>query len=243
MITVFTCTDKKYQGYAELWEYLIKRAYPSYNVEVFNTDYAPHCIRHLIYPLHTPLYSQSVYVTDIDMMIMPEAISIAEFHQNEMQETNLCYSNSVRNNEEEWAFERVTGLQYNTPQWYKETERSREKYYNMIMRKEFGEHRVHDELMLKRIITESDLDMCPKKSLIARHHGIHVGVCRAYRWQTTQLRENAMQRRITPLQAQWWQTVVNSQEYKDIHSRIDNKDILWELRCLDSFTKRWEKTL
>lgn len=240
MLTVFTCTDKQRVGYSELWQWMLGSEYPEYNHIVLNFDNqlnSAACMRHLT----RPEAAGDVYVTDIDMMIFRECPTLQEFHKTEMIDTGLCYSNSLRNNNEENAYERVTGLQYNTPEWYEKTAERRAYYHAEVLAGRVGKNRIDDELMLKKIIVESGLPLPPKKSLIHRHHGIHLGICRAYRWQSHHLRQTAMMRRISPEQAIKWQTVIGADNYPSMMERIGDPDILWDLNEMDIFTKRRSK--
>jgi hypothetical protein len=183
--------------------------------------------------------SGEAWITDADIMVLRESPTIQEFHQAEMKVTGICYSNSPRNNGEERAFERVTGLNYVTPEWYEKTFNARERWYLRLQAGEIGKDRLDDEIMLKKIIEESCLGMAPKfKPLYKRHHGIHFGTARAYRWHEPQMRYIGLSMRISPEQAKQWQAIVSDDEYKAIIRRVTNEAILWELAEMERFTYR-----
>jgi hypothetical protein len=121
-----------------------------------------------------------VYVTDIDIMIMPERVSIEEFHCGEMVSTGLPYSNSLRNAHHYAGYQSLSGLHFASQAWYRQTENERVKYYALLKRGLVGLYREYDGVMLYRIARNSGLGLPKKYKLKKRHHGIHLGNFRLF---------------------------------------------------------------
>jgi hypothetical protein len=241
--SIFAVYDEAYLGYAEMWRFCIRRAYPECAVNCMmetatgKPKWYAACKRLLITP---PMYGgEDVYVTDIDMMILPEIPTLYNFHHSEMIETGLCYSNTPRNNVDElYSRDRLTGLHYATKEWYDRTAEARKKYLEQLEAGRVGTQRIDDELILMKVCQESGLGIPPKHNLIKRHHGIHVGIIRAYFNHGIPIIRTKMKTRISPEMAHKWQAVVMFEpEYPKIISRIADKRIKREFDILDRFTK------
>jgi len=123
-LCISTVIDEKYQWWAPLFIFCLRRAYPEYDIKIFThgtirrevksalsyltgfklvpklfddwvlTKYEPISWRFLVPPEQYKDYTH-VYITDIDMMIFPEKVSLFDFHYNEMSELGYNYSNSL----------------------------------------------------------------------------------------------------------------------------------------------------
>lgn len=238
-LTIFTLYDQAYSGYAEMWRYCINRAYPEYNavccLEAPKTRWGTAVKRFLVTPLGWA--GEDVYITDIDLMILPEKQSIYDFHHAEMDFHCLCYSNSPRDNDELHSFERLTGLHYATKEWYRRTEEHRATALHLLNNNHLGNQRIDDEITLKNICLLSGVGIPPKRNLLKRHHGVHLGVIRAWKKHGIQTVRTKLRIRVTPERALEWQRVVAEPQYKEILGRIQDKEIRREFEMLDKFTK------
>ena len=164
---IYTAASGHYIDYLPLWEYCAKRSYPEYEVKSTiivhpKTQYYAACYRLLV-----DSDTDYTYVTDVDMMILRENPTIAEFHINQMNQDGLCYSNSPRTKEEDGS-NRLTGLHFARLEWYEETKELREKYLHMLDSGEIGNHRLDDERMLMKICKRSGLEIPRPRPLVIR---------------------------------------------------------------------------
>lgn len=200
-ICVTTVVDKEYMEYVPLFCYCMKQVYRSYRVLLVLRDECPYelfgaqTVRHFEdfprYPymsialrfLVPPEFYREfnyVYVTDIDMMIMPERLPLEMFHEAEMVSTGLSYSNSLRNIHHYAGYESLSGLHFASAKWFKETEEIRRFYYAYHKAGILGLYREWDGVMLYRMAQKSGLGLPKKYKLKKRHHGIHLGSFRLF---------------------------------------------------------------
>lgn len=159
--------------------------------------YSPISWRFVIPPVHFKDY-EYVYITDIDMMIVLEDTTLLDFHLNEMKQTGLCYSNSLRNHKDWKGKESLSGLHFCSWEWYEKTEQSRQKYAKLLESGEVGEKRGYDGHMLYKMVKESGLKLPGKYKLIPRHHGIHLGNFRLFN------SKKSIKKRISRDKVLWW---------------------------------------
>ena len=209
-LCVTTVVDQNYASYIPLFIYTLKTSYPEYHVKLFihgnlsqhvknalaliKYDYklvpdlfnkyvkykfSPIAWRFIIDPKHYKGYDY-VYITDIDMMILPEKISLLNFHLNEMGETGLCYSNSKRNKKHIDGHRSLTGLHFASQEWFRKTEKARQKYEELIRTGALGKEREEDGRILYNMCKESGLKTPEKRPLVMRHHGVHMGNWRLF---------------------------------------------------------------
>lgn len=256
---IFTFATGRYTIYTDLWQFVLEKSYPEYRGKVFTikpSDPAAHgwpqyygaCVRYLYEPpLATIDQGEGVspgfdycYITDIDMMIMRENPTLLDFHIAEMKETGLCYSNCIRGGGEEDGANRLTGLHFVNRQWWNDTRAVRDRYLMALKRGSFGHIAIDDELMLMKIVKESGLGIVPRRTLVVRHHGIHLGTFRAKKTATIQERKRAARIRITADYARQWQEIVSTPEYVKMYEKIRTKDreAAYELYEADKFTKQ-----
>ena len=144
------------------------------------SGYEPISWRFLVPPKHYDAYDY-VYITDIDMMIMPEKVDLAHFHLCEMGETGLCYSNSLRNSKHWMGSESFTGLHFVGKEWFDKTETLRKAFSNQMKAGTIGSKREFDGHMLWLMAKKSKIGLCKKYKLAGRHHGIHLGNFRLFK--------------------------------------------------------------
>jgi hypothetical protein len=234
-----------------MWELAIEKAYPEYDHFVVHKNvetpkYFGACVRFL-YDFRSTGH-KCWYITDIDMMIVREPVSILDFHIKEMQESGLCYSNSPRGTENQGP-ERLTGLHFVGEDWWTKTAEMREKYYLLLTHghqvgKTLGDCSIDDELMLMKIVKESGLPVAkPVVNLTERHHGLHLGTIRAHKKDTIQSLRRAVSIRVNKDKAIAWQGVVGCSEYSKILSKIQKVDRIAyeEFMTMDKFTKQIAK--
>jgi len=200
-VCITTVVDSTYMEYAPLFVYCAKKVYPSFHVKLLLRDPCPYDLMGAeteelfdTFPRH-PYLSIAlrfvappavyrdfdyVYITDIDMMIMPERVSLDDFHLSEMVSTGLCYSNSLRNIHHYAGFESLTGLHFATRKWFAQTEEQRAKYYDLLQDGLVGLYREYDGVMLYRMARNSGIGLPKKYKLKKRHHGIHLGNFRLF---------------------------------------------------------------
>lgn len=220
-MVISTNYDEKYAPYIPFWRYCIYKAYPEYSVHAYKS-FNPAIDRLLIDPIPShfdcelkTVYHEYHYITDCDMMILQEPVSILDFHKKEMIEEGLCYSNSVRSNSEEQGESRVTGLHFVSMDWFKKTAEARGRYLYLTRKGNF-QNRIDDELVLYKVIKESGLKLPSKKNLIDRHHGIHLGTIRANPNANTHEIFEQLRLRVTPEMAIKWQELVSCQDWEDM---------------------------
>src|SRR5574343_1717775 len=158
-IMISTVVDEQYSHYVPLFDYCAHRAYPDAEIEVLYSNraeqkYRAACSRYLIDfskkfdPEIGERAPTRFYITDVDMLLLPELISLVEFHEAEMVESGLPYSNSHRSVQEERGLERMTGLHYCNRKWYADTIDEREAIMLEMAEGKIGDGRIDDELIL-----------------------------------------------------------------------------------------------
>lgn len=112
-------------------------------------------------------------ITDIDIMMQPESISLVDQHMRTLVKNRLlCYDNYVSTNTE--TGKRVPGVHFVTKDWWRSTATARERYLELLKTEEIKDYSF-DETMLYKIISESGLPEPPKLPNLWAHHGIHLG--------------------------------------------------------------------
>lgn len=253
-ICITTVVDKEYMAYAPLFCYCAKKVYPSYRVLLVLRDECPYdlgdvaTVRHfedfprypymsiaLRFLVPPAIYKDfnHVYVTDIDMMIMPERVSIDEFHMAEMVATGLPYSNSLRNVYHYAGYKSLSGLHFASRQWFRDTEKIRQFYYDHHRLGLLGLYREWDGVMLYRMARKSGLGIPKKFKLKKRHHGIHLGNFRLFDTKTQWADRIPLEYR-----SQWIQWM-NDPKFRDMVelSRSKNAMLDNQLLLLDDFIK------
>lgn len=245
-LLIFTVAEGRYQNYAEMWELSLSKAYPEYDTHILRLDtdnrlprYYGACIRYLFDHLRFHEYKY-LYIGDIDMMIVRESPTILEFHKKELDETGLCYSNTQRGRET-MGQARLTGLHFvDNDWWWRLTFDARAKWYNRLVFGNIGHSPIDDELMLMQIVKDSGFGLPPpRRDLIERHHGLHLGTVRAHEKESHQALREAIRIRVDKDKAVKWQEIVGSYEYAKILDRIQKVDrqAYREFYLMDQFTK------
>ncbi len=245
LITTFAVG--RYKVYSELFRYAINKAYPEYDVLVTESNisqpkYYGACIRFLDEDPSFKDYDY-VYITDIDMMIVREPVSILDFHTKEMEETGLCYSNTPRGMEER-GFDRLTGLHFVGKDWWEKTKVARNYYLRELLSCKIGDIAIDDEIMLMNIVNDSEVGMVPaKRDLICRHHGLHLGTVRAHKHETIQKLRRDVFIRVSPERARGWMEVVETKQYDYIMRDIKQRDrnAHDELMIMEKFARQRSK--
>jgi len=254
-LCITTVVDKRYLEYVPLFSWCVKQVYKTYDVKIFLRCDNPYgkvpgveiiplfqdfpdyiynsiALRFVVPPEYFNGYD-FVYVTDIDMMIMPERTSIEDFHKSEMVTTGLCYSNSLRNIHHYAGFQSLSGLHFATKLWFEKTEHIRAKYYDLLREGLIGLYREYDGVMLYRMAEKSGIGLPQKYKLKKRHHGIHLGNFRLF-----DSKEKWADRIPIEYRSQWqqWQAdPVFSRIIKEC--RVSNKSLNNQLVSLDEFIR------
>jgi hypothetical protein len=249
-LLIFTTVNGRYRVYTDLFTFCCKRAYPDYEVMIGsiinqNTEddkikYLAACMRFLIQPVEDQdnYESPDVYITDVDMMICPEKVSIQDFHRAEMGISGLCYSNSPRWKEPHGE-NRLTGLHYVRHTWWEDTREQRKIEEARIFKGEIGNGKCDDEMMLMRIVKNSGLPVAKYGPLINRHHGIHLGTIRDYAGGTLQTKKTVLRQRIDKEKAWYWCNLIDTADYKKLFAEIEKQDrqATYELKELEKFVR------
>ena len=153
-----------------------------------------------------------VYITDIDMMILREKVELLHFHLNEMAQTGLCYSNSIRNKKHWKGDQSLTGLHFARYEFFERTNEVMKKYAKKLKSGDVGLKREYDGNMLYRICKESGLGMVGKYPLVERHHGIHMGNFRIYGTH----RGSKLRKRIDTDKCRKWLDMLSDNTFREI---------------------------
>ena len=115
-------------------------------------------------------------ITDADILMYPETMHIADQHAEAMiLDDTGCYEN--------WLLEyigadpRLLGVHFVTKGWWKITEQARQRELEALGAVSAPGYN-YDEVMLGRIVRDSQLRLPPPKVKMWRHHGIHLGPLR-----------------------------------------------------------------
>lgn len=212
-----------------------KRAYPGARVVLDELDNVPSRYYSACYRLLADVSGgEYTYITDVDMALMRETPGLLDFHLGEMHREGLPYSNAVRSSGERHGPQRITGLHFAGPGWWEKTKPSRAKYMALLDRGEIGAGRFDDERTLKKVVVESGLPVPEKKPLASRHHGIHLGILRAYRKHPRKVRWRQMALRIHPWHANRWLSYLGDREFSKICER-GPAWYRWEMAELKTF--------
>lgn len=114
-----------------------------------------------------------VLITDIDMMIMGESISIVDQHMLDLRKNDLrCYSNYASSITA--TFPRLPGVHFVTKDWWEKTREVRNRYSEYLKENGAGCW-YYDEVMLHKIVQESGLKINNRSINMWCHHGVHLG--------------------------------------------------------------------
>jgi hypothetical protein len=263
-LCVTTVVDEKYQYYMPLFMACLNYSYPEYEQKYFfqgkmaqpvrdalsvldfkyqivdglfdefaKHKYAPISWRFVVPPEYYNGYDY-VYITDIDMMLLKEKVSLMDFHVCEMEETDMCYSNSRRNSKHWRGEESLSGLHFADQRWFEKTERARQKYERLLRSGEKGRKREYDGLLLGKMVKESGLCMCKKHKLVPRHHGIHLGNFRLFG-----SRMHKLETRIDKDKCAKWRAFRCTQVYQEVTRLLMKDEVLQlQLKLLDDFVDK-----
>lgn len=259
---ITTMTDNRYAYYAELFRWCCKKSYPEYDVVVLNKEnhfpgypdngYTTNALRFLTGYEPYEGYD-NVYITDIDMMILPEIPRLHDFHLREMK--NRCYSNSLRNKHHTFELDgqtwdglhSMTGLHFCNREWFERTNRSAAKYREFLKTNIVG--RGFDGRILYLMAKENGLGLPAKYKQIKRHHGIHIGTFRLYDPQNPAINElerknnpvrhgmASIRKRIGIRKCEIWRRYMRDPKYAEIVSRIKSEEVLTMVKSLEAFVK------
>lgn len=136
-----------------------------------------------------------VYFGDIDIMILPEKISIIEFHKNQMNELQLPFSNKVRLTPDGTISSRLTGLHFiECKEYYEKINPIVKKITtDLEFRNDYLKDLDRDEKLLYKLCHDAFLMDPEKLSSMGRPwHGLHLGITRGKKkLSKTQILENS----------------------------------------------------
>lgn len=254
-----TVVDEYYAAYIPMFVWCAKKAYPDYHVRIYVRGKCPPCdgaeiiqdafagypkcgnntiaLRFVLPPEDFKKFDY-IYITDIDMMLMKESVcgtgfaTLPDFHLAEMQKTNLCYSNSIRNSKHWKGTESLSGLHFCHRDWFDAVERSVINYRQYL--KEVEVRREYDGHMLYNIVKDSGMGLPGKYRLVKRHHGIHLGNFRLFK------RYGKLKTRMPRQKCRTWRSYVADPEFKKICDKAAARDdlILVQLRKLEAHCAR-----
>jgi hypothetical protein len=231
-LTIFTMYNDKYVDYLNIWLFCIRKSYPTYeSLAIKGISKNVGLERFIVWPIK----EGDVYITDVDMMILQEVPDIYLFHHEEMKLSGLPYANTPRNNDEPEADRRLTGMHYATQKWYEITELQRKAAAQMLEVGVIGNRSIDDEICLKNICLNSGLGIPPKRPIIPRHPGIHMGTFRNYQHLGRQRLRTELERRISPTKARKWLEIIEDPEGRRIIRDIKDLVIKKEFELLEWF--------
>jgi len=262
-LLISTVVDATYQSYLPLFIYTLKTSYPSYHIKIFTHGnfnqqvknalnlikfdfelvphlfdnyakykYSPISWRFIISPEHYREFDY-VYITDIDMMILEEKVSLLNFHLNEMSETGLCYSNSRRNKKHWKGTTSLTGLHFVSQKWFNKTEKSRKNYDELLKVGSVGEKREFDGFLLYLMCKESGLKTPEKYPLAMRHHGYHLANARLFHTY------KKINKRLSVEKAEKWMKIRNTETFERIYRFCSGDPVLVnQIELFDGHCKR-----
>lgn len=204
-LAICTVVDKEYMSYLPLFVYCLNKAYPDYHCRLFLRDPCPYDLKtwklkceiidmfedyprwkYLSIALRFAIdkkYFEDfdfAFITDIDIMIMRQDVSLEYFHRLEMEDTGLCYSNSIRNASHYAGSQSLTGLHFASKEWFERTNDIAMEYRDLMRNGLVGLYREYDGCMLYRVAERSGVGLPGKYKLAARHHGAHLGSFRLF---------------------------------------------------------------
>lgn len=256
-VCLSTVVDKEYIAYLPLFVYCANKVYPDYHIRLFLRDPCPYNLKAwklncetvplfenfprykyasiaLRFVIDRSYYSDFdyVYITDIDMMIMRENKDIETFHCLEMQQTGLCYSNSLRNASHYEGSQSLTGLHFASKEWFKRTNDIVDDYRKYMEAGLIGLYREFDGVMLYRIAQRSGLGLPGKYKLASRHHGVHLANFRLFPNDKLKL-----ETRISNDFKMQWVNNMSNKIFQDIITvcKEDNEELKKQLSMLDGF--------
>lgn len=265
-LCVSTVVDSTYSWYAPLFIFCLRKAYPDYAIKIFThgkwdeqvknalqfvdryelvpglfdgwvkKKYSPVTWRFLVPPEHYNGY-EFCYITDIDIMILKEKISLLDFHLNEMNEHGYNYSNSLRTRKHWKGRESFTGLHFCNSEWFERTEAQRKYFEEQVKRGNLGDkkhEREFDGHLLYLLTFNSNLHIVKKmKNLKKRHHGIHLGSLRlGYTF-------NELRARIDPDMCRKWLVIRHDPIFKEIFKLVSVNDMVnTQIQQLDQFCRK-----
>jgi hypothetical protein len=209
-LLVTTTVDENYLPYKDLFEWCVKRAYPEYDVfvhqmEISKTNLA--AAWRFIIDVDLKGEYDYIYITDSDILILPEIVPLHTFHIREMEASGLPYSNVISwLNQQgtppkpEYSNARMMGTHFANREYFKKTHNLSEHFKHKIHDDCYdGLKPQSDEEILFKIIHLAELGL-PKVpySFNNRLHGIHLGNFRKNKpwiWDATMTIERAAQYR------------------------------------------------
>lgn len=191
--TIFTIVYGQYAWYLPMFTYLLKKAYPEYKIHILADTNEPEILAiegvKQIKSLFPPrpdsssraaairfLYDDDVLtesdytlITDCDMLMIRESISIVDQHMLALRKNGLeCYNNYLSNGD------RCPGIHFVTKEWWARTEDERDEEARILSAMDPVEYD-HDEKMLLRIIRASGLPEPKPTPNLWAYHGQHLG--------------------------------------------------------------------
>lgn len=219
---IFTVVDEAYQWYIPMFARSLEMAYPGQKsvvvvrsgstVDVKNmlSKFKNNCTVELSSDGAAPLsgWTTAAYrftgapnkvlecdfclITDIDIMFMPESVSIVDQHMRCLKSEALeCYDNMV--SERRGSDVRLPGVHFVTRDWWKKTEEQRRIEYKKLSEDGATEY-CYDEYMLGRIVKNSGLKLPSNPLRLQWQHGVHIGDWRLAMAQKRQVFSNVFQK-------------------------------------------------
>lgn len=171
---VFTTATGEYCALRPLFEYLVKDAYPDYDVKVLEMDVDPHRARCMRYLWDGGLRDYDfVLITDVDILMGVENPDPVTQHMRSITLRGTeCYDNHVTGDEA-----RMPGIHFVTRNWWDRTQLAREQESSNLEGANLNYW--YDERMLYRLVANSGLPLPPADPDPEHHHGFHIGTYRA----------------------------------------------------------------
>lgn len=127
-----------------------------------------------VFPFNLECDAEYTLITDIDIMLMAEPLSIIDQHMMHMgRDGTDCYENWISEERGNTA-PRLPGVHFVTREWWGKTSAARELAYEQLCKQKEIEY-CYDEYMLGRIVINSGLPLPPRNAKLWRKHGPHIG--------------------------------------------------------------------
>jgi len=117
---------------------------------------------------------QYTLITDIDILMYPESMSILNQHMMHMEKDKTqVYENWIS----QWrdSTPRLPGVHFVTREWWIVVANAMREEYNKICDLGSITDYWYDEVMLGRIVQKANLPLPPAEAKLWRHHGVHLG--------------------------------------------------------------------
>jgi len=238
-VCVTTVVDRNYIDYVPFFKWCMAKSYPDYGVVVLIKEnefgdciYSGYNTIALRFLTGSKPYAgyDYVYITDIDMMILPEAKPLHKFHLDEMAKTGLPYSNSLRNHKHWEGEHSLTGLHFCSIEWFDLVEKEADVYRQIVRSQQV--RREYDGWMLYHMCHDSGIGLPGKYPLVVRHHGIHLGNFRLFEG-----RKRKLEKRMDKNKCRMWLEYIADPHYREMIDKVTDSAVRRTFNLLEEYCR------